>query len=116
MSFSLFVNGYHELYNQTFAVNFYFHIFILILFGYVYSRLFFVIYEINENSLIIRHPLGKRRYFFKDFSYLNEEIPFSLPFNLLRIFLKNGKQVNILFINNYVEFLQQLKGKLFNQP
>lgn len=113
LALKLFHGGGREIADATFTINFCFHLLFLVLFAYVYSRFIFVTYEINRDSLIVRHPLGVKRYFLKEISFVNEKVPFLNPFNILRVYIKNGKQVNVMLVNNHLDFLQVLRSRRF---
>lgn len=87
-----------------------------ILYSYALSRYIFIKHEISDQKLIIKHPLGKIRvYQISDIKLIEEDGEFSKwprlykGMNWLRLHMKDGKEINITWLNDHYTFLQELK-------
>jgi len=89
-----------------------------LLITYVFSKFIFIKYKIDFNRLIEKHPLGRKKiYAISEISFIEENGEFSkwprlyAGMNWIRLSLKNGKDVNICWLEDHYAFLQKLKAK-----
>lgn len=109
-------------FQDSFMIDNYFDLIFFFFITFVFSRFFFVYYEIDEDSLCIKHPLGRKRTIrFSEMELIEENGAFTKwssmykGLNWIRIYLKSGKEISITFVDDHFNFVQSLKAHQYDK-